>query len=113
LGAEFALELANVLYCFTFPEVWTKSAQSALRTAIVQAGYVQENDENDCLRLMPESLATVIFCTKTGLLTLNPRDVVLIINSSSTFSDSISYQVEDPKSYKFVQYTTPVENSFG
>jgi hypothetical protein len=113
LGEEFALERANIQYCFTYPAVWTKTKQSALRTAVVQAGYIQDDDEDDCLQLMPESFATVRSCTKRGLLKLEAKDVVLVINSSSTISDSISYQVEDSESCTFTQYTSPLKNSFG
>jgi hypothetical protein len=113
LREEIALEQENVQYCFTYPAAWTTTTQSALRTAIVKAGYVQDNDNDDRLMFMPESLATILFCTKRGLLKLEPKDVVLVINSSSTLSDSISYQVEDTESCTFTQYTSPQENSFG
>jgi hypothetical protein len=107
LGEEIGPEQGNVQYCFTYPSMWNISTQSALHTAIVQAGYVQHNDDDDYLSLMPESLASVIFCNGKGLLNLEPKDVVLVITSSSTISDSISYQIEDPESCTFTRYTPP------
>jgi hypothetical protein len=87
LGGEFTLEPlepGDVQYCFTYPAACTETTQSALRTAIVQAGYVEGNNDDDRLRFIPESLASVIFYTKKGLLKLEPKYVVLVINSSST-----------------------------
>jgi hypothetical protein len=77
------------------------------------SGYIQGNDEDDCLQLMLESLTTVIFCTKRGLSKREPKEVVLVINSSSTISDSISYQVEDLESCTFTKCISPLKNSFG
>jgi hypothetical protein len=113
LGEEIAVGRTNVQYYFTYPAAWTKTTQSALHTAIVQAGYVRDNDDDERLGLMPENLATVIFCTKRDMLKLEPKEIVLVINSSSSICDSISYQFEDLESCTFTQYTSLLENSFG
>jgi hypothetical protein len=92
LGEVFSREERNILWCFTVPSIWTDAGRTALRASIVQAGFIR-NDNDDRLHLVTESEASLLLCSKVGLLNLKAHDAVLIVDARKGTVDLIAYEV--------------------
>ena len=93
LGEVFNREERNIRYYLTVPAIWNDAAKAATRQAAVQAGFLQDKNDNR-LTLITGSEAAIIFCLKTGLLNLKIHDTVLIIDCGAGAVDLIAYEIE-------------------
>jgi hypothetical protein len=93
LGEVFDREERNIRYYLTVPAIWNDAAKAATRRAAVQAGFLQDKNDNQ-LTLITEPEAAIIFCLKTGLLNLKIHDAVLIIDCGGGAVDLIAYEIE-------------------
>lgn len=93
LGEAFDREERNIRYYITVPAIWNDAAKAATRQAAVQAGFLQDKNDNR-LTLITGSEAAIIFYLKTGLLNLKIHDTVLIIDCGGGAVDLIAYEIE-------------------
>lgn len=112
LGQVYDKEESKIHYCFTIPVFWNDKAQAQFRTAIVHAGFIKDT-EHERLSFIPEPLATISFCTKSGLMNLKEQDIVLLVDCNSETSDISSYIVNPTVPYGLAEYSTPVGDSCG
>jgi predicted nucleic acid-binding protein len=97
LGEVFNREERNIRWCFTIPAMFTDAAKAALRTSVVQAGFLRDENDNRLL-LVPEPEASVLFTSKTGLLNLRQLEVVIVVEAGKSTVDLVAYEVieEEP-----------------
>jgi len=104
LGELFFQEERNTQYYFTIPGIWNEAVQKALRAAIIQAGYL--GDENDdCLSYVSEGEAAAHYCLKYSVLSLQVKDVVLIVDCGGATVDLQAFELANGSPLSFAKFT--------
>lgn len=112
LGEVFNRQERNIQWCFTVPVHFDDAARSAFRTAIIQAGYTRDVNDNR-ITLTPEPKAVALYCSKSGLLDLKTKDAVLIVDAGGGTVDLIAYEVDEVLPLSLVDLTVGSGDSCG
>ena len=104
LGEVFTRDERDIDYWFTIPGIWDDAGQKSLRAAIIQAGYVR--DENDHrLSFVTVGEAAALHCLKLSMLDLQVKDVVLIVDCGWGAVDLQTCELASKSPYSFAEYT--------
>ena len=104
LGEIFTREEGNIHYYFTIPGTWDDAGQKSLRAAIIQAGYLR--DENDYrLSIVTVGEAAALHCLKRSMLDLKVKDVVLIVHCGWGVVDLQACELASKSPHSFAEYT--------
>jgi hypothetical protein len=112
LGEIFNREESNIQYCFTVPTFFDNGAEAQLKKAIIQAGFIKD-DEHDRLTFIAEPIATISFCSKSGLLDLHEQDIVMLIDCNSGTCDVSLYTVDKSMPFGFTEYLKTIGDACG
>ena len=112
LGEVFTREESRIKYYITVPAIWNDAGKAATRAAALQAGFIDNNDDNR-LTLVTEPEAAAMFCSKAGLFSLKMRDAVLIVDCGGGTVDLIAYEVEEENPFTVAECTGGSGDSCG
>jgi hypothetical protein len=105
LGEVFTREERHIHYYFTIPGNWYDAGQKSLRAAIIQAGYLR--DENDYrLSIVTVGEAAALHCLKRSMLDLQVKDVVLIVHCGWEALDLQACELASKSPCSFAEYTS-------
>jgi hypothetical protein len=105
LGEVFTRDERHIHYYFTIPGTWDDAGQKSLRAAIIQAGYLR--DENDYrLSIVTVGEAAALHCLKRSMLDLKVKDVVLIVHCGWGVVDLQACELASKSPYSFAEYTS-------
>lgn len=112
LGELFIRIYSSIEYYFSVPAFWNDTGRAALRAAIIQAGFLRDENDNR-LTFIAEPEAAATFCAEKGLLDLEVQDVVLIIDGGGGTVDLIAYEVVNSTPLTFAKCTAASGDSCG
>ena len=112
LGEVFAREEQVIRYYLTVPAIWNDAGKAATRAAAIQAGLLQDENDNR-LTLISEPEAAAIFCARMGLLDLKIGDAILIVDCGGGTVDLIAYIVEEERPFSVMECTQGSGDSCG
>lgn len=112
LGEVFTREERKIRYYLTVPAIWNDAGKAATRAAAIQAGFLQDENDNR-LTLISEPEAAALFCAKTGLLNLKVGDAILIVDCGGGTVDLIAYEVEEEQPFSVAECTAGSGDSCG
>jgi molecular chaperone DnaK (HSP70) len=112
LGEVFSREERKIQYYFTIPVTWNDTGQKSLRAAIVQAGYLRDENDNR-LSYVTESEAAAHYCLKISLLNLRVKDVILIVDCGTGTVDLQACELVGESPHSFAEFTAGSGDSCG
>ena len=112
LGRAFETAESNIRWCFTGPIACNDHGKAALRRAIVNARFLRD-DNDDQLQFVSEPEASILFCSKAGLLRLHSLDAVLVVNAGGATVDLIAYEVTGEQPFTLAKLTLESGDSCG
>jgi hypothetical protein len=112
LGELFSREEKNIHYYFTIPGIWNDAGQKSLRAAIIQAGYLRDENDNR-LNFVTVGEAAALHCLKLSMLKVQVKDVVLIVDCGAGRADVQACELISENPYCFVEYTSGSGDSCG
>jgi len=111
LGEVFSQE-RSIQYYFTVPGIWNNAGRKALRAAIIQAGYLRD-ENNNRLSYVNEGEAAARYCIKTSVLNLHVKDVVLIVDCGAATVDLQACELASESPHSFAEFTSGSGDSCG
>jgi hypothetical protein len=112
LGNTFLLQEGHIHWCFTIPRTWGQGPKAALRTAIERAGYLQ--DENDKrLSLFSQTEASIFYCLRTHLVTLERTHVFLVADCGRGRVDLSAYEMVAETPFTLTELTAGLRDKCG
>jgi hypothetical protein len=106
-GLKHRLEqISNQIeWCFTTPTYGNKNTVADLRSAVLQAGYTQdENDDN--VTFIADLEAALFEAVETGLVSVPQRSVVLCVALGGSIVSLMAYEVLNKKPLQLRQFTS-------
>ena len=111
LGETFNRLEKQIDWCFTNP-AYVSSTQTAIRTAIVQAGYIKD-DNDDNLVFTSETEAAFTWGIKTGLVPFYSNRVVLCVDCGVGLVKLLSYEMVNQNPLEFRETMATTDASCG
>jgi hypothetical protein len=105
LGEVFTRNERHIHYYFTIPGSWDDAGQKSLRAAIIQAGYLRDEDDYR-LSLVTVGEAAALHCLKLSMLDLQVKDVGLIVDCGWGAVDLQACELASKSPYSFAEYTS-------
>jgi hypothetical protein len=112
LGGIFDREERFIEYYFTIPPIWNESGKAGLRAAVKMAQFSRA-EIDDRITFITEPEATAVYCAKYGLLNVQMRDVILIVDCGSGTVDLMAYEVTSTTPFSLIDCTAPSGDSCG
>ncbi|RYC79539.1 hypothetical protein BFJ63_vAg17575 [Fusarium oxysporum f. sp. narcissi] len=111
LGDVFLQEEGQIHWCFTMPRTWGQSMKAALRTAIERAGYLQTEHETR-LSLFSQIEASVLYCLKTRLITLQQAGAFIVVDCPRGTIDLSAYEMVTEAPFTLTELTTGSQDTY-
>jgi hypothetical protein len=107
LYRQFYIErhtMQTIQFYFTVPPSWDAGVKVTFRTAILLSGFLRSR--RDSLTFVGEHEACAVYCHQIGLLNIQCREALLVVDCGFMFVDFCAYEVATDEPFSLALLST-------